>query len=511
MEAIVLYKVLLVDDEPLIIEGMKALIPWEDYGLEVAGEACDGTHALKQLQESSFDIILTDIKMPKMTGLELITNCKELNNRTKFIVLSGYQEFEYIKKGLELGIENYLLKPVNEDELINTIENVIEKIKKDTREDRNSASYVLRDNMLWRLLNHDIDEKEWRQRAELYQLSLDKPKLTVAIIQFDKNAYQDTEALSNARTEMENLIDSVCIISPDNDFIVILSGQNEEQQSEKVEKLKAYLQKSKQFDYYYLSMGCSVSSSSELQKSYDLANELSSYQLILEPNTVITEKLTNRYMEKNSVRQQDFLQLAKYILNQEVDSAKSWLDDAFLQFEQQDCLYPPSVIRQYMIDLVITVQKSATKGIFYPTIRLVELIMKSHSLKDLRRIVEQYIRDLIEACSKQTVQRSSIIQSILDYIHDHYSEELSLKTLSQRFHINSIYLGQLFQKELGIVFSEYINHFRIEKAKELLKNTHQKAGKIGKCVGYSDTTYFYKQFKKSVGVTPTEWRSMQHN
>ncbi|MBM7585601.1 two-component system response regulator YesN [Bacillus pakistanensis] len=506
-----MFKVLLVDDEPLIIEGMKALIPWEDYGLEVAGEAYDGTHALKQLQETSFDIVLTDIKMPKMTGLELITHCKELNSRTKFIVLSGYQEFDYIKKGLELGIENYLLKPVNEDELINTIGNVIEKIEKDTREDRNRASYVLRDNMLWRLLNQDIDEKEWRQRAELYQLSLDKPVMTVAKIRVDENACLDPEALSKARTEIENLIDSVCIISPDNDFIVILSGQDEKQQSEKVMNLKTYLQESKQFGYFYLSIGRSVASSSELQRSYNVASELSTYQLIFEPNTIITEKLTKRFIGKNSVKQQDFIQLAKYVLNQDVDRAKSWLDEAFLQFDQQDCLYPPSVIRQYMIDLVITVQKSAMKEIFYPTTKLVELIMKSHSLADLRRIVEQYIQDLIETCSKQTVQRSSIIQSILDYIHEHYSEELSLKTLSQRFHINSIYLGQLFQKELGIVFSEYINHFRIEKAKELLKNTHQKAGKIGKCVGYSDTTYFYKQFKKSVGVTPTEWRSMQRN
>ncbi|MEW9502203.1 response regulator [Jeotgalibacillus marinus] len=506
-----MYKVLLVDDEPLIIEGMKALIPWEDYGLEIAGEAYDGSHALQLLQENTFDIMITDIKMPKMTGLELIFHCKELNKDTKYIVLSGFQEFEYIKKGLKLGIENYLLKPVNEEELINTIENVIEKKKKDTREDRNRASYVLRDNMVWRLLNHEIDEKEWRQRADLYHLSLSDPVLTVAMIQFGWNAYLDQEALSKARTEIEDLIDSVCIISPDNDFVAILSEQNEKHQLETIERLKVYLHKSDHFDYFYLSIGRSVSSAIELPKSYDLASELATYQLILEPNTIITEKIMEHFYDNNYVKQQDFIQLTKYVLNEDIEKANTWLDDTFLQFAEGDHTYPPSIIRQSMIELVISVQKLTPNAKFYPTTRWVDLILKSHSLEELRKIVEQYLNELIEAFPKQTVQRSSIIQSILEYIHDHYDEEISLKTLSQRFHINSIYLGQLFHKELGIVFSEYINQHRIEKAKELLKSTHQKAGKIGKSVGYSDTTYFYKKFKKSVGVTPTEWRSMQFN
>ena len=118
------------------------------------------------------------------------------------------------------------------------------------------------------------------------------------------------------------------------------------------------------------------------------------------------------------------------------------------------------------------------------------------------------MNELFNEINNKSDERSPIVQDVLEYMHQNYDQELSLKTLSQRFYVNSIYLGQLFQKEIGVVFSEYINHYRLEKSKELLKNTHLRAGAIGKQVGYSDTTYFYKQFKRNVGVTPTEWRNM---
>lgn len=156
-----MYNVFLVDDEPFIIEGMRALVPWEDYGLKVVGEASNGSEAIKKLETCHVDILLTDIMMPIMDGLELISTLKERHPNTKYIVLSGYEEFEYVKKGMKLGIENYLLKPVNEQELISTLENSIEKLEKSTNNEE--AYTILRDNTIWRCLNQDIDAKEWRE------------------------------------------------------------------------------------------------------------------------------------------------------------------------------------------------------------------------------------------------------------------------------------------------------------------------------------------------------------
>jgi two-component system response regulator YesN len=135
-------------------------------------------------------------------------------------------------------------------------------------------------------------------------------------------------------------------------------------------------------------------------------------------------------------------------------------------------------------------------------------VLQADTITELQNVVIAFLKNLMEQIKNRNDQMSPIIHSVLQYIQTSYHEELSLKTLSQKFHVNTIYLGQLFQKEVGSVFSDYINQLRIEKAKIMLKESHLKSGEIGKKVGYSDSTYFYKQFKKSMGVTPTEWRAL---
>lgn len=213
-----MYNVFLVDDEPFIIEGMRALVPWEDYGLKVVGEASNGSEAIKKLETCHVDILLTDIMMPIMDGLELISTLKERHPNTKYIVLSGYEEFEYVKKGMKLGIENYLLKPVNEQELISTLENSIEKLEKSTNNEE--AYTILRDNTIWRCLNQDIDAKEWRERVELYSLEFDGQNLAVVLMQISDGEHENS---SFFRKRVEELFQSVCIINPDGELILLVS------------------------------------------------------------------------------------------------------------------------------------------------------------------------------------------------------------------------------------------------------------------------------------------------
>ncbi|KON66485.1 hypothetical protein AKG34_25890 [Peribacillus butanolivorans] len=497
-----MYNVFLVDDEPFIIEGMRALVPWEDYGLKVVGEASNGSEAIKKLETCHVDILLTDIMMPIMDGLELISTLKERHPNTKYIVLSGYEEFEYVKKGMKLGIENYLLKPVNEQELISTLENSIEKLEKSTNNEE--AYTILRDNTIWRCLNQDIDAKEWRERVELYSLEFDGQNLAVVLMQISDGEHENS---SFFRKRVEELFQSVCIINPDGELILLVSFNCEDGLKKKLDELNmlfaGYVS-----GKYHINVGSFVCSTSELYKSYQRAKELSSYRLVLKESGLITDELTKQYTQASLSTSNELDDLKRYIVGSEQEKAFLWIKGAFDEINKSTKKVAPTIIRGFAIEIVTSIQKDVSSHANEQTVGIVKRILEAYSIGILVDILIDFIEGIFRTLEQKSEHRSPIIQSVVQYIQEHFYEELSLKTLSYKFHINSIYLGQLFQKETGLVFSEYINHLRLEKAKQLLRGTHLKAGIIGKQVGYSDSAYFYKQFKKAVGITPSAWRTM---
>ncbi|MCH1625219.1 response regulator transcription factor [Fredinandcohnia quinoae] len=498
-----MYNVFLVDDEPFIIEGMKALVPWEDYGLKVVGEASNGLEALEKLENCHIDILLTDIMMPKMDGLQLISRLREQNPSTKCIVLSGYQEFKYVKKGMELGIENYLLKPVNEQELFSTLMNSIEKLDKSTEDEE--AYTILRDNTIWRSLNQDIDEKEWRERLDLYHLEFDCQNITVVLMQIANQA--EVQQVSSIRKKIEKVFHSVCITNPDGELILILSFKDQDDLMKKlneVDQLVATTISCK----YHISVGSIVRSTIEMYKSYQHAKELSSYRLVHVDSGLITDELAAQFTDPFVSTSYLLDDLKRYIIGSDKEKAIKWIRGAFDQIDESKRKIAPTSIRGFAIDIITSLQKEVTLNTTDQTVDIVKQILEAHSMERLVAILIGFFNEILTKLEEKSQQRSPIIQSVVQYIQEHYHEELSLKTLSYRFHINSIYLGQLFQKETGLVFSEYINHLRLEKAKQLLRETHLKAGIIGKQVGYADSAYFYKQFKKVVGITPSAWRTM---
>ena len=184
------------------------------------------------------------------------------------------------------------------------------------------------------------------------------------------------------------------------------------------------------------------------------------------------------------------------------------IDSYFQDLTKKSTFISPPAAKKYTFDLISYIHYSLQPNDLSYYTAAVERIVYSSDIDQMKAILKEYCQELIFSIHNQVNMRSPIVQNVLDYIHAHYDQGISLKTLGQQFHVNAIYLGQLFQKEVGVVFSEYLNRYRLEKAKELLKTTHYRAGEIGKKVGYSDTTYFYKQFRKTVGTTPSEWRKI---
>ncbi|MBO0994680.1 response regulator transcription factor [Bacillus sp. SD088] len=501
-----MYKVLLADDEPLITRGLGALIDWEDYGFEIMHISEDGEEALAYIQENPIDLLVTDIIMPKRTGLELFEEAKKVRPQLKCIVLSGYEEFDYVKKGMVLGIENYLVKPVDEDELLKTVQAVSEKLTAAHEEAEATAFHTLKDNTLWRLLNGDINKNEWEQRLSLYGMSSLRPFYNVSALEFSNVG--NREIYIELRKIIESQFSAHCLLSPDQELLIILDGTDPSDLYQINQQLAQYLHTNcPEMGSFYLSMGDPVDSMERIEESYFQAREYSLYQICLEPNTVISSQV---HVDRQTLlkNQQTYkADLVKRILDAD-EKVEEGIGLFFQTLTKHTEFLAPAVARKYAIDLIAYIHHSIQDVKHYNHTAAIEKLVYATNLKQIKHILMDYCQELLSAIDHQQDSRSPIIQNVLDYMHAHYNEELSLKTLSQRFHINPIYLGQLFQKEIGVVFSEYINHFRLEKAKELLKTTHLRAGEIGKKVGYSDTAYFYKQFKKHIGTTPTEWRNI---
>lgn len=501
-----MYKVLLVDDEPIITQGLQALLNWEDYGFEVVFIAQDGKEALSYLQENTIHLLVTDIMMPKMTGLELIEEAQKIQSHIKCIILSGYQEFDYVKQGMRLGIENYLLKPVDEEELIKTVQAVSQKLYTSLNEVQDPEFTTLKDNTLWRLLNGEIERSDWQERLSLYDIRFAQAIYNVSILHFEND--RDITKSKQLRRYIEETYSAICLFNPDQELIIIFEAEREEELAAFYTSLTDYLKSiNTEIGDFFLSIGKTVTLVEDLEDSYILARELSLYQISFEANMLISDKVNvdKQYLLK--MQQEYKLDMAKRVMKSR-EEIRTGIKLFFDALQVHKSFISHVVVRKYTIDLISYIHHSVQIDKYYSHTSAIEKLVYASSIEQIAEVLQDYCEELIDTIDNQNDTRSPIVQNVLEYMHANYNQELSLKTLSQRFHVNPIYLGQLFQKELGVVFSEYINHYRLEKAKELLKSTHLRAGEIGKQVGYSDTTYFYKQFKKNVGATPTEWRNI---
>ena len=174
-----MYKVMLADDENLILQGLENIIEWEELGLEIVNKASNGQEAIDKFKENPVDIVVTDINMPQVTGLELLKELKKINSDVKFIILSGYDDFSYAKKAIELGVENYMLKPIDEEELEKTLKNTINKIKQEKEENKSSLG---KHNILIKLIKGKLDQGEIEENKECFYMNLNSERYSLCIL-----------------------------------------------------------------------------------------------------------------------------------------------------------------------------------------------------------------------------------------------------------------------------------------------------------------------------------------
>jgi len=477
------YKVLLVDDEPLILDGMTRIIDWGHYLCAIAGRAGSAEEALALCAADPPDLVVTDVKMPGQDGLWLIEQIRRQTPETRCVVLSGHEDFAFVKRGIQLGIDNYLLKPVNRLELEQTLEMVVSRI-----ESAPVPTALLRENVLLRWAQGRIGEEELRERGRLLGLDLKAPMYRAALVCPPEG---DEEKL---RARLDTLGPGVAA-EPGGRFLVVFGG-TVSAVDDQVGALTAVVEA---VPGACGALGAPVTSALDLAESLADAEDLLRYRLVAPGAAVLDAQAGHR--ARTGVP--PVAEFDRRLVETALVTPRETVADAVRQW-LADLVALPQILPEQL-------QKAAVQAVLAAggpedNAPLLERLYRCRTLAALGDVVETALQHEWDRRHRTSTPLSPLVQGVIDWIHSHSEEELSLKTLSQRFRLNPTYLGQKFHQETGFHFSPYLAELRIKKARYLLETTHLKAGEVGLRVGFSDPGYFFRIFRDLTGQSPTEYR-----
>ncbi|MCL2461250.1 MAG: helix-turn-helix domain-containing protein [Defluviitaleaceae bacterium] len=529
------YKLLVVDDEIKIADGIANTVCWKSIGVTVAGCASDGLEALEMARLCQPDIIITDIKMDKMDGLTMVNEVSQLYPFTKFIVLTGYDEPEFIRKSLDLKVFSYLLKPAGEEELLEAVKRQIAEIEKenllrnkikmiDYELERNREFFI--ESLLDDLLNGKIEnEDELETRAGLLDISFKQPGYSCVlftILDAQEIVRADgVQKLQNHFLAVEEIIKSVWIgeiwrVHIEHErLVMILGGVDIKQGLEWVlENIDRFLDVS-----VAAATGEPCDNIIHIWKSYRQAllayesNSLPEFPGIISMNEM-PDAPGLRFIypaEKENEL------LASCIRSDSEQNISEAVKDLFDSMEQQNCAIERMRI-EIMGFLALFSRKVADVGVELRNVfgcGLPELYTVMNKL-DNRDELERWLREKLEQTSKMIrTNQSSLIgtkiaKANLYLLNNFCSCDMSLDVIAEHLQMNPSYFSRIFKKETGLNFVEALTAMRLEKARALLATTTIRIADVALSVGYQNSRYFWTLFKKLNGCSPSEYRESHY-
>lgn len=517
-------KAIIVDDEQAILKGLNDIVQWEDYGIEIVGQATNGYEALRLIESMNIAILITDINMPEMDGLTLIREAKQRGFQLKSIILSGYDDFAYVKEAIKLGIENYLLKPIVRDELCSTLLNIAEKINQELylQNQLRSDSLILRNNILNRWLTNNISQPNLMERSDLLQINLASSRYLICLFKVLYENHHD-----NSHRELLNFAsENICyeILNAKGKAITLcdMSGQIaailDDASDLRPEAIHGLLQECAASINKLLKCAVFVTVGSrehnclDVYKSYSKAVELMNYSLIMPPNSIVDyEQITHDSFLYNEQIHIDYDHLQLCLSTKNTKQAVDFITDAFgkiSHLKEAAPLHTYPILMDILFRILNTLNQTKinTDTLLNTQDTMFIHLIHAKNLDELQEWLTSFVIKAIEKMNAEDENMNPIIKRVLAFLETNYADNISLKTISHSFNVSAAYLGQLFIKEKGETFSNYLNRTRIEKAMELLATTGLELQEISEKVGYVNQSYFNLIFKKITGVYPSKYR-----
>lgn len=513
-----LYKLLIVDDEPMVIHGLCKQIDWDSCGLELAGTADSGEKALSILDRENVDILLTDVRMSKMDGLSLISAAQRKNPFLRSVVISSYSEFDYVKRALLLNVENYLLKPINPSELDRTLKKTIDNLNRDRlnaqKEIPNLSDF--RDNILDRWVNAEIQDYEFYERAEVLRLNLSAPQYQICVFQIDGAQAANRGRLRNFLEKYRNAFARFSggeyFIDRRNDIVILFSGEDLEVRWEDFGAVLNGLLKdfSKEDVRIFASIGALTDSLDNIPHDYTVAVDFLNYRFVDPDADHIT---VDSYLRISHTPGYEALQILFEKALSEMDYEKSReLAGRLLELFRGS---PLDTVKKALIPFLLTLLKQMDgAGKVLKTLPRA-VTAKFSTVKTIRTFdtlagwFYETVRQSLNVMGNRKKLLNSLVQQMLEVVRKEYYADISLKTISTDLKVSPAYLGQLFKKETGKYFNDYLTEVRLMESRRLLLRTDLKIKDIVLRVGMLNQSYYNRVFKKHYGVSPRTFRQQR--
>ncbi|AGF58047.1 two-component system response regulator YesN [Clostridium saccharoperbutylacetonicum] len=529
-----MYSVMIVDDEPIIRKGLKKIINWEEYGFKIACEARDGEDALELIKEYNIDFIISDIKMHKITGIELLRKIRENGLDTLVLLLSGYDEFSYAQEGIRLGAFDYILKPLDAQKLKNILINAYDKLAMKEKKDHeyNVNKIISGEKILYDLLRGKnlmlIDEY-----ISQYNLPLVKGKVQVAIVEINEIIISSEDLTENdewsyLNNKVNDLIEKELKKSDieyfsvlDGDFgkkIILVQMEKDIELSDFNQKFVAVLKNILKIssENYQIKLNIGVGNAYNqlysIYKSYLNAKEALKYKYVLGTNKLIQLTELAEIRKKNFVYpiekekalinsiligRDDSLNMLRELVGEIASMLNFDIFSINIAFTQVVYNIYNNVLKKYSF-LEDIYDLSQITNIGFLGVETLENIEKQliGNINKLILIIKEYNLN----------QGDNIVQRACEYVLTHIDEDITLTAIANNFNISKNYLCSIFKQQTGENFLEYTTKAKMERAKILLKKYNYKVYEVSDMLGYKETAYFGKLFKKYTGYTPAEYK-----
>lgn len=533
-----MFKVFLVEDEIVVREGLRNNILWEQYGFTYAGDASDGEMALPLIREVQPDLLITDIKMPFMDGLALSELVRKELPHTKIVIISGYDDFSYAQQAIRMGVEQYLLKPVTKDKMVQVLAELQKKMQAEEQQQeylqqfqREAQAYETfsRRRFFEQVVNGDLTVSQIYETAQAMDMDINAQAYNIVF--FSLNGMGHKGSMPDAYTDaLASVQDRITQFFASHDELLLFrwnlttyavlvkgaQGDIDARTDVCVEGIQRICQAVDGEMHYYIACGTPVTRISALPACFMEANRIISYRHICPEEHILTEASIDTFRKAESTQADAGTSVVDPALihNFLSDGSEEEIDnfvEQLLRYVGKDTV-KSLLFSRYFTMTICFAAAEYVEGLGYdpeafltPELRSLSQSAQPDTAKaNVRELLKQALELRDRESKKQ--KRDLLVQTIA-YIDEHYADEsISLNKVAKEVNISPNYLSAIFSQEEGQTFVEYLTGKRISEAKRLLLHTDKRSNEVAFAVGYKDPHYFSFVFKKTVGLSPREYR-----
>lgn len=522
-----MYKLMIVEDEKWEREGLRDFIDWNSIGIDVAGCACNGMEGVRMAELLKPDIILTDIMMPKMDGIQMANKIRAFLPNTKIIILSGYDDFQYAKQTFSFQAFAYILKPIAKEKIEKAIFNVLRVLDIEKKRDiemealnKRWADYISSntDQLLLNLLENKIGMEYLQKLEQISGLRAQGKKVVVIMSLFSASektkSFESIECNTNQevmdrfRTILNESAIAFSFSKPLKEAVLCMDAPGTQSELEaRLQRLEEILK-----NELGIKTICGVGETAEsfdgVHQSYIQAKEAISFRFLAEYG----ELMFYTKVSKNSCVDSDGTSLhilgIRNIINKIIYSAQkgdidesSLLVDDFLSILRENYSISKMLLTSFFAEISNVLCLALPAGFGTD-------LSKLDSLSQTKRYLMSLLSKIASPTDKCSCNEDEVAKKVIGIIESKYTDELDLKVISEEIYLTPYYIGNIFKKCTGKQFSQYLNDYRIDKAKEILQTSRIKVGQLAEAVGIRNPSYFCVLFKNRFGMSPGEYRDI---